>query len=428
MTESRAEQDLLEITGPRDGVQPQSPGDIRLRRMRHPWRVTGFVLITTLLLCAAFIAGAFVRSPEDGALQAAQEQIAVTAVVEERVVSDSFALPATVVAGNAADIVITEPSIQASATAPTAEQNNGAASGTDETSPTVGESGRVVVTATGISAGETVVAGRLLAEVSGRPLFALPADIPLYRDVAPGDSGNDVAALKRLLLDLGYGGGRTAATLDGGTIDALERMYDDAGYALPYVADGVQGIAWREFVALPAGSGRVISAAPVGTVLGPEVALARVETSAATLQARVTVLQRDRISEGTSIGVSVGGAAPTASTVISLGAFSTDATTGVSGHPIVVALPDGVPADGSSPVQLVSLDTPAASLAVPAIALLQEGNRAFVTLAPPAQENAETETPSPQERVEVKVLAQADGWVAIEANERLPKGTRVLIE
>jgi hypothetical protein len=376
-----------------------------------------------ILLLAAFVAGGLFQSPTDAALEVARDHLPVEATVEERVVSDGFAFPATVVSGSVHAVTVTEASSEASPTTPSAPSAEAPAGGVaaqpnGATAPTTAE--RVVVTAGGAAAGSTLSPGDVIAEISGRPLFAIPGDIPLYRNIAPGESGNDVRALQQFLLDLGYGGGPTPGTLDAGTIAALGRLYRDANHRLPYIADGVQGVAWREFAPLPSADPQVISAAPVGTVLGPDVPVMSLQTSAPTLTARVTVLERDEFAPGAPIGVSAGGGPPVATTVIGVGEFGTDEATGVSGHPLTVAVPEGIPLDGSRPLVLVNLDPPAPTTAVPAVAIRQEGGEIFVLVAP------EGDKASPS-RVPVTVIAQADGWVAISPDERLPVGSRVLL-
>jgi|GEM_PF-1383297 len=71
-----------------------------------------------------------------------------------------------------------------------------------------------------------------IIEVSGRPVFALKGAVPAYRDLADGDSGEDVRQLQTALRDCGYNiradgyyGDQTAA--------AIKEMYKNAGYVAP---------------------------------------------------------------------------------------------------------------------------------------------------------------------------------------------------
>jgi len=51
--------------------------------------------------------------------------------------------------------------------------------------------------------GDVIRYGDVVAEVSGRPVFAMPASLPLYRDLYRDATGSDVAGLQQVLADLG---------------------------------------------------------------------------------------------------------------------------------------------------------------------------------------------------------------------------------
>lgn len=94
------------------------------------------------------------------------------------------------------------------------------------------------VTAVGVAAGQTVTPGTAPLRVDGRPLFLLPGSFQLYRDLSPGDEGDDVAAVQGGLQVSGFGTGRDRrGTFGPGTRRALERMYDAAGFRMPTTAD-----------------------------------------------------------------------------------------------------------------------------------------------------------------------------------------------
>lgn len=79
----------------------------------------------------------------------------------------------------------------------------------------------------------------MLLEVSGRPVFALPGRLPVYRDLKPGATGDDVKQLQKALADLGHGtGSDKAGTFGAGTKTALAAFYKSIGYdPLPALAD-----------------------------------------------------------------------------------------------------------------------------------------------------------------------------------------------
>jgi peptidoglycan hydrolase-like protein with peptidoglycan-binding domain len=73
---------------------------------------------------------------------------------------------------------------------------------------TLGDAGRI--TATQCRAGATVASGSSPLTVDDRPALALATSVPLWRDLAVGATGADVAALQTELARLGY-----AVTVDG---------------------------------------------------------------------------------------------------------------------------------------------------------------------------------------------------------------------
>lgn len=94
--------------------------------------------------------------------------------------------------------------------------------------------GRSVVTKVKVKAGETVKAGQVIVEVSGRPIVLLQGAIPAYRDLMPGMTGEDVAQLQSALAAIGYSsGGDTSGVFGTGTEQAVARFYGAIGYESP---------------------------------------------------------------------------------------------------------------------------------------------------------------------------------------------------
>ncbi|GAA4679157.1 peptidoglycan-binding domain-containing protein [Frondihabitans cladoniiphilus] len=400
--------------------------------------MVAFVAVMAVVLSGAFTAGLFVKAPTDAALEAAESVIPVIAEVEERVVSDGFAIPARLTAGATFDVVVTEASVQAGSSTPGAlsgspagdpgsgagDAGGGGGGGAGSSAPPE----RVVVTATAVAPGDTIRSGRLLGEVSGRPVFALPAGVPLYRDLLPGSQGKDVSALQRALVDLGYSRVRPSGTLDPRTLDALRRLFEGAGYRLPFIAPGVQGVALREFASIPTSDPSALTVAPVGTALSAEQSLLRLQISPAVFTATITTVQKSALGAGTPVGVAIDGASPQPAEVLTVGAFTTDPETEASGYPITVSVPAGRPLDGAT-IQLVPLDIPAPVPAVPAVALHQGADGSFVIVmgtADPAKSGSPGPIPSTR-KVAVDVTVQKNGWAAIEANPDLPVGTRLVV-
>ena len=75
--------------------------------------------------------------------------------------------------------------------------------------------------------------GDILLEVSGRPVFVLSGEIPMFRDLRPGASGEDVEGLQAALDRLGYDLGSVDGELGAATQAAIEALYEDAGFTPP---------------------------------------------------------------------------------------------------------------------------------------------------------------------------------------------------
>lgn len=160
-----------------------------------------------------------IKSPAQAAAErAAPAPDLLTAPVERRVLKDSVILRGTVRAGQSVDV---SPSVTA---------GEGAAT--------------PVVTKLLVAPRATVTDGKVLLEVSGRPVFALRGALPVYRDLKPGAAGDDVAQLQRSLGELGHrSGDDPPGTFGPGTKAALTGFYASIGYdPLPAHADGGEAL------------------------------------------------------------------------------------------------------------------------------------------------------------------------------------------
>jgi hypothetical protein len=93
------------------------------------------------------------------------------------------------------------------------------------------QSGQSVYTGRLARAGDEVAEGNVLAEISGRPVFVLQGEIPMYRALAPGTEGTDVEQLELALERLGHFDGAPDERYDAATEAAVERLYAELGYA-----------------------------------------------------------------------------------------------------------------------------------------------------------------------------------------------------
>jgi peptidoglycan hydrolase-like protein with peptidoglycan-binding domain len=160
----------------------------------------------------------FVKSPAQAAADAGPPAPDVlTAPVERRVLADT---------------VVTRGAVSASQTVDLAPVG-----------ATVEGAGAPVVTKVMVRSGQTFKAGRVLVEVSGRPVFALPGKLPVYRDLKPGSHGDDVRQLQAALRSLGHStGSDTSGTYGPGTKRAVAALYAAIGYeAVPTQGAGADG-------------------------------------------------------------------------------------------------------------------------------------------------------------------------------------------
>ena len=72
--------------------------------------------------------------------------------------------------------------------------------------------------------------GDVMLTASGRPVFVLQGDLPTYRDLAPGVSGEDVRQLKSALKRLGFDPGAVDGVYDQQTGAAVAQWYKSKGW------------------------------------------------------------------------------------------------------------------------------------------------------------------------------------------------------
>lgn len=174
--------------------------------MRRPRpAVTLFLAVLVLAVATAalgFLAGRLVRSPAEALAEtAAPSATVLTAPVTRQRVTRSVTFDAMVVQQHVTRV---------------------------RSSASTGE-GDAVVTRLPVHRGGNVRAGSLIAEISGRPVFALSGRLPSYRALVPGDKGPDVRQLQQALSAAGY---RVAVdgTYGSMTSAAVSALYRARGY------------------------------------------------------------------------------------------------------------------------------------------------------------------------------------------------------
>jgi peptidoglycan hydrolase-like protein with peptidoglycan-binding domain len=147
-----------------------------------------------------------VHAPEDEAARARPPAARpVTAAVERRVIESRVVVRGDVVFDGAIDV-----SVDISALG-----------------------GPAIVTGTPVEPGSQIGEGEVLAEIAGRPVIVLGGDLPVYRGLAPGTVGPDVAQLEAALQRLGFQPGEVDDTYDPATGAAVAELYARLGYQPP---------------------------------------------------------------------------------------------------------------------------------------------------------------------------------------------------
>jgi hypothetical protein len=288
-----------------------------------------------------------------------------------------------------------------------------------------------VVTGHVAAVGDTFGPLDIVGEVANQPVFAFPSGTPLFRDLTAGETGSDVVAVQRVLIDAGLLVGPTTGTVDTKTQNAFVKLFNNAGYkvprsASPLVDSGPRPI-WSppmlpvaDTAVLPDGAAPVTAVAQVGQALDADTnPLVTLQTAPASITSQVDAAQSGVFPAGTPVLVTIDGAAPAPSDVVTVSARSND---GTPGYDLTIALPDGVGAATAvgEPVTITAADQPPAALAVPLLAIRTDNGGTYVQVAGP-------DASAPDQRVAVTVTGQANGYAILAASPDLPIGTDVVL-
>lgn len=100
--------------------------------------------------------------------------------------------------------------------------------------PPAPSEGEAVITRPGAHVGDEVAEGTVLLEVSGRPVIVLQGRVPMYRTLASGMEGRDVAQFERAAARLGFLMDEPDGVFGPETELAVQRLYEVEGYAPPF--------------------------------------------------------------------------------------------------------------------------------------------------------------------------------------------------
>ncbi|RRD49967.1 hypothetical protein [Arachnia propionica] len=173
--------------------------------MQRRLRLLGYIVgLAVAFAAGGVVATQFMSTPEQRAANAeAPPASTLTATVTSREIANTVVTRGDVTASEAVDIL-------AGRTYPSAT---------------------AIFTAVRAKVGESAAAGTAVAEVNGRPILALPGELPAYEDLATGSTGPLVTQLQAALRAAG-------ATIDDpeglygrSTAAAVAELYTRAGYA-----------------------------------------------------------------------------------------------------------------------------------------------------------------------------------------------------
>ncbi len=180
-----------------------APFTVRLARHRG---LAIWLAVVVAVSGGSWWLGSRVRSPEQVVAEAEPPAAApITATVQQRVLRQQLTLQGTVLPRHEERVEVDASSVQ----------------------------GRPVVTELPVSGDDEVQEGMLLAEVAGRPVFALYGEKPMYRTLRHGMEGEDVVQLQRALARLGYDTGGDDGIFGANTAAAVRQFYADRGYEAP---------------------------------------------------------------------------------------------------------------------------------------------------------------------------------------------------
>lgn len=177
--------------------------------------IVAMAVVAVLCLAAGLLLSRLIISPGQAAADAAPPTAGpITVPVESRVIGNEVVLRGDVGYDDAVDLTIETGDL----------------------------GGPAVVTGQVKEVGATIDAATVVLEVVGRPVIALPGELPTYRTLRTGVSGPDVQQLKTALRAVGIDGGDPAgATYDAAAAAGVRALYQKVGYEPPTAGEETQG-------------------------------------------------------------------------------------------------------------------------------------------------------------------------------------------
>jgi peptidoglycan hydrolase-like protein with peptidoglycan-binding domain len=205
--------------------------------------------------------------------------------------------------------------------------------------------------------GSYVGQGSVLFEVAGQPFFLLQGTVPAYRNLQPGETGQDVVQLQNDLQAMGYSvGGDTSGDFGPGTAAAVSAYYKAIGYQAAQVTTGPRGtrgafVPLGEYAFVPQLPARVVKlGATVGKAPSGSMTLALGHPG---LAGQLNPSEARLVRPGMPVTITEPGGGPTIGGRVTSVSNSTASKASISGG-LYVAI--GVRPDRQLPMSLVGQD------------------------------------------------------------------------
>jgi peptidoglycan hydrolase-like protein with peptidoglycan-binding domain len=227
-----------------------------------------------------------------------------------------------------------------------------------------------------VDQGARVKRGGELYRANEQPVTLLMGKIPMYRDLAPGDSGPDIRQLEANLEKLGYGGFTADGVYTSSTAEAVRDWQEDIGAQ-------VTGVVSRASVVFLPEDGRVNSVhVDVGDPVSPGAPVLDITGTEQVVSLELDIDDRDLVELDTKVSVALPDGTEITGTVTSLNVVEAEPSPGVAegaaaspADPVAeveVTLADRAPKEfiGGPVDVIVVVDERAEVLTVPVNALL----------------------------------------------------------
>lgn len=265
--------------------------------------------------------------------------------------------------------------------------------------------------------GSFVSPGNVIIEVAGQPFFVFRGTVPAYRDMAPGETGSDIAQLQAGLAALGFSvGADTSGVYGRGTAAAVAAFYHSLGYAVPAVRAGPKAargpeVPLSEIMFVPRFPARVVKlGGRVGTVVNGS--LVTLSMGSPAIKGQLNPAYGSLVRPGMHVTIRAQGSPAVVHGIIRSVTRKARTANSISGglyYPVRIKLRKPLPSS-MGPGQKVILSIRAAQsngpmLAVPEAALFggQDG-RDYVS---------KVTGPNSVTRIQVTVVTEGDGLVGI---------------